>query len=536
MMKLNRILAGVTVALAVVLLVGGGAADADELSDLRAQMATLRAKMDQLAQFAPGSTGGSAYGTKAVPGAGVIGGSFPRSFLIPGTDTSIRIGGMVDLTGFYFFQNGPPNGTPSNVVGTDGNLGSQALNVGGQTVPGYGPKGFVVPVQVNHSRGNGIFFMSPQYSRFNVETRTPTAWGDARTFMEFDFKGCNNFSCNEIQQVSNPYVPRVRYFYGTLGGFLAGQANPLFRDSDGEPDIIAIDGPAGFAGVQRQPLLRYTYNGPWGSAWAVGLESPDTDVLTPAGRVTADQNIGAFPVSNKTPGGLPCEANAMAIPGTTSCSLGPNNPAMNKAPDFTASSYWAQPWGHVDFRLVLRDLTFNDGIFVDRSLLGYGGGISGNILPGWFGWTRDNITWQINAGNGIGRYLTDSSNAGLATNYVVPAGCATPVKGCALAATSISVTRIPAVGGVVGYQHWWLPNLRSTVAYGIARYEIPSTLVGPVETTAANKQLQTGSVNLIWGPVAFIDIGAEYFWGQRVVVAGLSGNEQVLLGEFRLKW
>ena len=52
--------------------------------------------------------------------------------------------------------------------------------------------------------------------------------------------------------------------------------------------------------------------------------------------------------------------------------------------------------GHVDFRFVLRDLTWNDGQFVNRSLFGYGGGVSGNLLPGWFGWAKDNFTWQIN--------------------------------------------------------------------------------------------------------------------------------------------
>ena len=79
-------------------------------------------------------------------------------------------------------------------------------------------------------------------------------------------------------------------------------------------------------------------------------------------------------------------------------------------------------------------------------------------------------------------------------------------------------------------------TLRSTVAYGIARYQVPSILVGPVESTVANKQLQSASVNLVWSPVAFIDIGAEYFWGQRQVVANLFGNEQVLIGKFRVKY
>ena len=82
----------------------------------------------------------------------MIGGSFPRSFLIPGTDTSIRIGGTADLTADYFVQNGPPNGRRSATVGINGVLGTQPLSVTGQVVPGYGKNGFVVPVQIAHSR------------------------------------------------------------------------------------------------------------------------------------------------------------------------------------------------------------------------------------------------------------------------------------------------------------------------------------------------------------------------------------------------
>jgi hypothetical protein len=116
------------------------------------------------------------------------------------------------------------------------------------------------------------------------------------------------------------------------------------------------------------------------------------------------------------------------------------------------------------------------------------------------------------------------------------AGLRSPTPGCALAATGIVVTRIPGVGGVVGYQHYWAPTLRSTIAYGIARYQVPARLVGPVEDTVANKQLQSASLNLVWSPVGFIDIGAEYFWGQRQVLANLVGNEQVLIGKFRVKY
>src|SRR5262249_14302499 len=75
------------------------------VADLRANQELLQHRIDQLAQATkqyPGVPG--ALGTEAIPGQALIGGSFPRSFLIPGTDTSIRLGGFVDLTGLYFLQ------------------------------------------------------------------------------------------------------------------------------------------------------------------------------------------------------------------------------------------------------------------------------------------------------------------------------------------------------------------------------------------------------------------------------------------------
>src|SRR5215471_19009914 len=73
----------------IALLTGLPAANADELADLRANQELLQRRIDQLAQAAPppGTTGGGAaqtLATQAAPGAAMLGGSFPRSFLIPG--------------------------------------------------------------------------------------------------------------------------------------------------------------------------------------------------------------------------------------------------------------------------------------------------------------------------------------------------------------------------------------------------------------------------------------------------------------------
>ncbi len=168
----------------VALLTGLPAASADELADLRANQELLQRRIDQLAQASqgrPGVPGG--YGAEAVPGQAMLGGSFPRSFLIPGTDTSIRVGGFIDETFDYYFVGGPPNGTQSTTVGVTGNLESAPLNTHAvTTVPGFPTPGNLVPQSTASSRGNGVFSQSPRETRLNVETRTPTAWGEFTDF------------------------------------------------------------------------------------------------------------------------------------------------------------------------------------------------------------------------------------------------------------------------------------------------------------------------------------------------------------------
>src|SRR5213592_3195770 len=64
-------------------------ANADELADLRANQELLQRRVDQLAQAGP-----AAFPAPPGPGGPVMTGSFPRSFVIPGTEVSLRVGGQ----------------------------------------------------------------------------------------------------------------------------------------------------------------------------------------------------------------------------------------------------------------------------------------------------------------------------------------------------------------------------------------------------------------------------------------------------------
>src|SRR5437764_6882595 len=127
---------------AIALLTGLPAASADELADLRANQELLQRRIDQLAQAVPRGGGvPGAYGAEPIPGQPIIGGSFPRSFLIPGTDTSIRVGGFVDETLDYWIVNGTNaiNGNQTTTVGINGNLTAQSLDQHLQFIPGLIP-------------------------------------------------------------------------------------------------------------------------------------------------------------------------------------------------------------------------------------------------------------------------------------------------------------------------------------------------------------------------------------------------------------
>src|SRR5258707_3994890 len=117
---------------AIALLTGLPAASADELADLRANQELLQNRIDQLWQAPPPAPGPfvPGFGPETRPAAApVTTGSFPRSFLIPGTDTSLRIGGIAWTNITWYLQGarqstalnsngGNPDGSNSGLGGT----------------------------------------------------------------------------------------------------------------------------------------------------------------------------------------------------------------------------------------------------------------------------------------------------------------------------------------------------------------------------------------------------------------------------------
>ena len=552
---------------AIGLLTGSPAARADELADLRANQELLQQRIDQLSQAPPGAppvyVPGFGPETQAKPGGiPVVGGSFPRSFLIPGTDTSIRIGGFANASALWYIK-GAASGNELDGTGSQsfvftegqggtGNLGSIPLN----NSPAY-----------DHSSATAI---SGRQSRFLVDARTPTAWGEAKAYLEWDF-AYNNTNATEsnAQAVASSWLVRFRKGYATLGGLEAGQDTGIMHDPDADPELADFGGEATGNGRAREPQVKYTYAGPYGTVYNVGFENNVPRLNGPFGQVDIDTNqipsIAACSVTGsggtlttQTPSSLACLGSGSFFA-----------PLETSYPEAIATARVNQPWGHVQIGGVIRVDTLNDGLGLDQQFIGYGGTISGDIHPfsgnpGPLG--KDDLGFGYCGGVEMSGQCANS--AGVVTNFGAPlvvsgvgpggtAALVNPLTNVAwnvrdasqsLASTGVvnginvrsaydAVVRSQSpssYGGWIWYQHWWTENLRSTLEVSGIWNDFNTSILGAGTTN--NKLLSIAHGNLFWSPVAFVDFGAEYGWGHRVTVANFRGDAYTLQGEMRVRF
>src|SRR5436305_1897836 len=461
-------------------------ARADGLGDLRANQELLQRRIDQLAQVPPpGAPPGG-------PGGPVMAGSFPRSFVIPGTEVSLRVGGQGVGTVVWYLKGhavggalngqGSFNETYVDGQGGTGNLASIPLNTHTFSAGPGAPVGFA------HSRSSTWNFSGKQ-SRVFLDARTPSPYGEVKAYIEFDFSASNtNTILNNNQGSVNGYIPRFRQGYATLGGLLAGQTQGTFTDNDADPELLDFGGTTATLFVARTPQVRYTYPLPYGMSVAVAAENPATNYAGPFGTFFTDTNqipniAACTALTTPTPGGA---TGTTTIGGTTvatnitNACLGNSaffNPAQDLAPNFVARWRIEQPWGHIQVGTQTILYTLNDGLFLNRSFLGYGGSLSGNF----FTWGKDNLTWGVAGGDGIGDGI--ANNIGVATNFggalAGQAVNATDSRSFfttnrALYDASVLATTIVSWSGRIGYQHWWTPELRSTVDFSINHNDVPA--------------------------------------------------------------
>jgi len=236
----------------------GTPACADEVSELKAQLKALQQRIELLEQRPVQTQVVTATGDKAPAPAKPVQKGY---FVIPGTETSLKIGGYAKLDAIY-------NDTSAG----DNSAADQLF------LP------YTIPLDKKDPNDNQTVLHARQ-TRFNVGTTTDTAYGKLNTFFEGDFFGGANVNGASASSANADF--RVRHAYGELGKLLAGQTWSTFEIMDSLPDTVDFGGPAAQT-FKRQGLIRWTEPFAWGSL-QFAVEDPNASFDDNTATTTDDQ-------------------------------------------------------------------------------------------------------------------------------------------------------------------------------------------------------------------------------------------------------
>lgn len=452
----------------------------------------------------------------AAPGAG----SFPQSFLIPGTNTSLSLYGTVrlrvidDVGSFHQSDTGPSN-TSGDTPGIIAQL------------PLEGPGAATGTASSNsqmHALHGGLR-MQLKSTQVFFETRTPTDLGEVKTVVMLDFGFLNNQNTYSGVPPSatapgsglgNNELARLQFAYGTLGPWLFGQYNSAWADPlQINPDIgdQSQVGPMQTANIRR-PQIRYTYLAGNG--------------LSVSGSVEANTYGNQFNTAATTIAGSANSIDSTDQGGYT------NWPSANAGVAFD------QPWGHVMGRVGVAADEIRQGFFgqsassfvagaqgspVNARKLGWA--VEGGVMINTFG--KDQWRGLINYNDGASTYLSDMYGSGFYNT------------------TTHSLSLVKELALNTSYIHRFNNNWRATAEFGIGFFNKPSGAAGFTAgpTTTANaplanlekRHLESG-LSATYSPVpGMMDITLEWdHYNRWVQAAGTTSQANVYGATFSIFW
>jgi len=435
-------------------------------------------------------------------------GSFPQSFIVPGTNTSLHVGGQIQIDASYGFDTDGPSPT----IGAYDNLAPATVGIEGPGMAAPPP---------NHSNG-GVFRFHANNSKLFTETRTPTSYGEMKTYIEFDFQGgqaTNTTTAGGSTTTKccmDDGIPRLRMAYGTLGPWLIGKAASNFVDLAALADTL--DGfvqAGGFmgAGTFRQTQIRYTWLLPNGISAAASIES-----AVSGGLIATTNNGGTATTSTAL------NWNDVNAPGLS-----------QRVPAFVGSAQIQQPWGHAKFAVAIMQERFRN----TSVAASFGNIPTGTHLKRWgymlaqsghyntFG--RDKLTWSISYGQGAAQYSWPLSSPDLGLNFEEGLIC----SGTSNVNPSASyVCSEPRVFGVnAGYAHEWTSEWRSGVSFGWDTVSKPNAAGawGNGSLVKLEHRHWSAGASLFWTPVANVQFGLGYLYYHREVWSGARGSAHRLM-------
>jgi hypothetical protein len=427
------------------------------LGSLTATVALLAGLGTAQAQIGAGQARSGPPVAPTGPGAG----SFPQSFLIPGTNTSLSLYGKVQLSVHDNIGSmHTSDQSPSPAQG--------APNLGSLYLEGPGASGGTSFSNLFRSFHGGLRAQANS-TNFAFETRTPSDLGEIKTVMLVDFSllaGQGNYTGSGVTATSinpkagagNNSIPRIQWAYGTLGPWLMGQYNSAWAD----PLLFAPDigdqnqvGPMQTVNIRR-PQIRYTYLMGNGISMSGSLESMNT------GSLYCQATATTTCIGNGT-----LAAGSLASNGSDNTDVGAGG--LVNLPSFNAGVAWDQPWGHLMGRFgvgrsEVRNATSTailGGNNQANNITRWHWAVEGGVMVNTFG--QDQWRGLVNYTHGLATYMSD-----------MPAGTVDMVVN----GQNGQVSSLNELALTTSYIHRFNPNWRMSGAFGIGFFNKPSAASG----------------------------------------------------------
>jgi len=304
---------------------------------------------------------------------------------------------------------------------------------------------------------DGTFFFGVRQTRFGVAGYTPTKLGDLKVVYEFDMFGTGS---DEGQTTM-----RLRYAYGELGRFLAGQATSPFMDDDAWPNTVEYWGPCGMV-FYRNVQIRYA-----------PIKTADKELFIALERPGAGADKGTISIPE--------------LPSLDSVK------AQLSAPDLSAHFKKRGKWGSVQLAGILRPLKWKDtrvnnfGNDLSGSVTGWGANLSAVFNQGKSTVFRGSYVY----GEGIENYMQDAPND----------------VGTVINGNSIEGEALPVSGIVAWLDHNWNPKVWTSLGYSTVSIDNTETANG----TTSYKKGQYALLTIGTTPFTNTMAAIEFQYGQR---------------------
>jgi hypothetical protein len=304
-------------------------------------------------------------------------------------------------------------------------------------------------IPTTDSSGNMQTTLSAGQTKLKVFTSTAVDDDTVETLIEWDWYNQDNSSAFHLTQLWAEHK--------NLG---AGQTFSVFMDISTFPNTLEYFGPNSMVFV-RQPQIRYTLPLAEGQRIAFAIEKPSSAVEAGDGH--------------------------------------------ESLPDITA--HWRLEDGdsHIQVAGVLRQLAYTDADDDVESTLGFGLNITGN----WAFSDADTLSAAFVVGEGIGRYINDSSFTN--SDAVVKANG--------------DLEALPIIGAFAFLNHDWSEQFSSSIGYGILEIDNTDDQSNSTGNSYVSFQRSNFSVvNVLYQVSAPLQVGTELQWGDFKDVDGNKGD------------